>query len=118
MSKVFFEELALPEPSRFLGVGGTSRGAQFGQVVTLLTEMIEAERPDRVVVVGDVTSTAAGAVAADCADVPVDHIEAGLRSLDVGMPEERNRKITDVLAEDLYVSDPSGLEHLRREGTK
>lgn len=116
MSKVFFEELQLPKPDRFLGMGGASRAEQFAEVVRRLAQVITEVKPDRVMVVGDVTSTAAGAVAADCCDTPVDHIEAGLRSFDLAMPEERNRRMTDALADNLFVTEESGVRHLRHEG--
>ena len=116
MSDAFFEVLNLPEPEIYLEVGGLSRPDQFAQVVAGLARSIDRIRPQRVLVVGDVTSTAAAAVAADTCDVPVDHVEAGLRSFDLQMPEERNRKIADTLSDLLFVTEPSGVHNLLAEG--
>ncbi len=116
MSSSFFDLLRLPEPQAFLGVGGGAREQQFASVVAGVGRFVREWLPDRVLTVGDVTSTAAAAVAADACEVPVDHVEAGLRSFDLTMPEERNRRVADVLADMLFVSEPSGVDNLLREG--
>lgn len=116
MSGVFFDELGLPEPAHRLGSGSGSQGAQTARILTAYEEVLLAERPRGVVVVGDVTSTMACALAAAKLGVSVAHVEAGLRSGDRAMPEEINRVVTDALADLLLVSDPDGLGHLAREG--
>lgn len=116
MSAAFFDVLGLPQPDAFLGAGGGSRVEQCAGVVGKLGAYLPSVGPCRVVVVGDVTSTAAAAVAADALDVPVAHVEAGLRSFDERMPEERNRRVADCLANLLFASEPSGFQNLLREG--
>lgn len=116
LSDVFFQRFCLPEPNYHLGVGAGTRGEQFGEIVRRLAHLLPQIMADEVIVVGDVTSTAASAVAADSCDIPVSHVEAGLRSFDLTMPEERNRKIVDVLARRHFVSEPSGVTNLLREG--
>ncbi len=116
MSDAFFQRLELPEPDHHLGVKTGSRGAQFGEIVSRMSELLPKLSLDELIVVGDVTSTAAAAIAADAGDLKVSHVEAGLRSFDDSMPEERNRKLVDAIAHRLFVSEPSGLENLKREG--
>ena len=116
LSDVFFQRLCLPKPHYHLGVGAGTRGEQFGEIVRSLAQLLPQIKVDEVIVVGDVTSTAASAVAADNCDIPLSHVEAGLRSFDLSMPEERNRKIVDVLASRHFVSEPSGVTNLLREG--
>jgi UDP-N-acetylglucosamine 2-epimerase (non-hydrolysing) len=116
MSEVFFDVLGLPEPYAHLGVGAGSRVEQFAGVVAGLGRILARLRGCRVLVVGDVTSTAAAAAAADACDVPVSHIEAGLRSFDLSMPEERNRRVADALSDLLFVTEPSGAANLLAEG--
>ncbi len=116
MSDVFFRQLGLPEPDRYLGVGSGTHAEQTGAVMVGFEAALEAEQPDLVVVVGDVNSTLACALVAAKAHVPVAHVEAGLRSGDRRMPEEINRLATDSIADLLFVSEPSGAEHLRAEG--
>lgn len=98
MSDVFFNDLALPEPEWFLGVGSGTHAVQTGRAMIALEELLIAERPDALLVVGDVNSTLAGALAAAKIGVPVVHLEAGLRSGDMSMPEEVNRLVTDQLS--------------------
>jgi UDP-N-acetylglucosamine 2-epimerase (non-hydrolysing) len=117
MSEVFFTELGLPAPAFNLKVGSGTHGEQTARILEgyekiLLTE----EKPRGVVVVGDVTSTMACALAAVKLGIPVAHVEAGLRSGDRTMPEEINRIVTDALSDILLVSDPDGLVNLAREG--
>lgn len=116
LSDSFFARLGLPEPEHHLGLARGSRGEQLGTIVQALSLLLPSLKLDEVVVVGDVTSTAAGALAADACDLPVCHVEAGLRSFDPSMPEERNRRVVDVLAKRHFVSEPSGVKNLLAEG--
>ncbi|HWG42128.1 MAG TPA: UDP-N-acetylglucosamine 2-epimerase (non-hydrolyzing) [Gemmataceae bacterium] len=116
MSQLFFEELRIPRPDVELKVGSASHAVQTAEIMKLFEPIVQAERPDALVVVGDVNSTIACALTAVKLGVRVAHVEAGLRSFDRTMPEEINRLLTDALAEWLFVSERSGLENLRREG--
>jgi len=116
MSRLFFEELRIPRPDVDLGVGSGSHAAQTAEVMKRFEPIVEAERPDAVLVVGDVNSTLACTLTAVKMGVPVAHVEAGLRSFDRTMPEEINRIVTDAISRWLLVSERSGLENLRREG--
>jgi len=98
MSDVFFRDLELPEPAWFLGVGSGTHAVQTGRAMMALEELLVSERPDALLVVGDVNSTLAGALAAVKIGIPVVHLEAGLRSGDMSMPEEVNRLVTDQLS--------------------
>jgi UDP-N-acetylglucosamine 2-epimerase (non-hydrolysing) len=123
MSGAFFADLQLPTPDVWLGVGSGSHAAQTAEIMRAFEPVLLAERPDFVVVVGDVNSTMACAVvtskiAFDAAGSRprVVHVEAGLRSFDRSMPEEVNRVITDHVSDLLFVTEPSGVQNLRREG--
>lgn len=116
MSDVFFQQLDLPEPDVYLGVGSGSHAVQTAKIITAFEETLLAEAPDLVIVVGDVNSTLACTLVAAKLEVPVDHVEAGLRSFDRRMPEEINRIVTDRLAQRLFVTEPSGVANLRAEG--
>ena len=121
LSDVFFNELEMPHPDISLEVGSGKHGRQTARVIERFEEMLETlavtgKPVDRVVVVGDVNSTMAATLAAVKLYVPVAHVEAGLRSFDRTMPEEINRIVTDSLCDMLLVSEPSGVENLRREG--
>jgi UDP-N-acetylglucosamine 2-epimerase (non-hydrolysing) len=116
LSDVFFEELDLPEPDLNLGVGSGSQAGQTAALLVALEEAFEASRPDRVVVYGDVNSTLAAALVCAKLLIPVAHVEAGLRSFDVTMPEEINRRVTDLLADPLFVTAPEGEVNLAAEG--
>ncbi len=116
MSKVFFEDLRLPQPDIYLGVGSGSHAQQTAKVMVEFERVVQETSPDLVVVVGDVNSTLACSLVAAKLHVPVAHVEAGLRSFDRSMPEEINRLVTDAIADLLFVSEPSGIEHLRAEG--
>src|SRR5262249_3945602 len=116
MSDAFFRVLHLPEPDVHLGVKARTRMGQVAEIVAGLEKVLARHRPRIMCVIGDVTSTLAGAVAAASADLPVAHIEAGLRSLDRTMPEEINRVMTDSIAAWFFVSEPAGVKHLVREG--
>jgi UDP-N-acetylglucosamine 2-epimerase (non-hydrolysing) len=116
MSEVFFEQLELPVPDYYLGVGGGSHTQQTARIMLEFEKVVDAERPDLVVVVGDVNSTIACALVAAKAQIPVAHVEAGLRSGDRSMPEEINRILTDALSEHLFVTEQSGMDNLAKEG--
>ncbi len=116
MSEVFFEELGLPQPDRNLGVGSGSHAAQTAALLIALEDAFSEETPDRVVVYGDVNSTLAAALVCAKLQIPVAHVEAGLRSFDTSMPEEVNRRVTDLLSDPLFVTAPEGAQNLAREG--
>jgi len=116
MSASFFEELALPEPDIHLGVGSGSHGEQTGRILAACEEVLLKESVAAMVVVGDVNSTLACALAAAKCRVPVAHVEAGLRSFDRTMPEEINRVLTDAVADYLFTPSADADENLRREG--
>ena len=121
LSDVFFQELEIQPPDISLNIGSGTHGKQTGDIIaaveTILLDAQRVEQPyHRMLVVGDVNSTMAAAIAAVKLNVPVAHIEAGLRSFDRSMPEEINRIVTDSICDVLLVSEPSGAEQLRREG--
>lgn len=116
MSRVFFEDLQMPMPDIHLGVGSGSHAEQTARVMVEFERVCERERPDLVVVVGDVNSTLACSIVAAKLCIPVAHVEAGLRSFDLTMPEEINRIVTDRLAEILLTPSADGDENLLREG--
>ena len=116
LSEVFFPELGLPPPDVYLGTGSGSHAEQYARVLQGFESVLKQERPQWVIVVGDVNSTLACALAATQARVQVAHVEAGLRSFDRSMPEEINRVLTDHLSTLLFTSEPCGAENLRREG--
>jgi len=116
MSDVFLAELGLPEPDVTLGVGSGSHAEQTASVLTGLEPVLDERRPDLVVVVGDVNSTLAAALTAVKLDLPVAHVEAGLRSFDPRMPEEHNRRLTDHLSTVLLAHSQSAVANLRNEG--
>src|SRR5262249_50420231 len=116
MKDVFFEELGLPEPDAFLGVGSGSHAAQTGRLFLALEPALDEMKPDVVVVVGDVNSTLAAALVAAKKLIAVVHVEAGLRSFDRAMPEEINRIVTDQIADLLYVTEQDAVRNLEREG--
>lgn len=116
MSKVFFDELDIPEPDYFLGAGSGTHAEQTAKIMTVFERVCHKEKPDVVVVVGDVNSTLACSVTAKKLNVKVAHVEAGLRSFDMTMPEEINRIVTDSLSDYLFISEKSGMQNLKREG--
>jgi UDP-N-acetylglucosamine 2-epimerase (non-hydrolysing) len=118
MSKVFFEDLDLPEPNYFLGVGSGTHAEQTGKIMIEFERAIQDERPDLVVVFGDVNSTLACSVTAKKLSLPVAHVEAGLRSFDMTMPEEINRKVTDAISNMLFTPSKDGDENLIQEGVE
>ncbi|SDH13187.1 non-hydrolyzing UDP-N-acetylglucosamine 2-epimerase [Nitrosomonas sp. Nm132] len=116
MNDVFFEELGIPEPDIFMAAGGGSHSQQTAKIMLAFEEYCQAEPPDAIVVVGDVNSTLACSIVAKKLHIPVAHVEAGLRSGDIKMPEEINRLVTDSISDWFFVTEPSGMMHLRREG--
>ncbi len=116
MSRLFFEDLGIPRPDLNLEVGSGSHAAQTAEIIRRFEPVVTERRPDVVLVVGDVNSTIACALVAVKLGVRVAHVEAGLRSFDRTMPEEINRVLTDAISDYLFVTEPSGLENLRREG--
>ena len=116
MSEIFFEELGLPEPDLNLGVGSGSHGTQTAALLVAMEETFSSAAPHRVVVYGDVNSTLAAALTCAKLGIPIAHVEAGLRSFDASMPEEINRRVTDILSDPLYVTAPEGEVNLAREG--
>lgn len=116
MSDVFLRELSLPEPDVFLGVGSGTHGEQTARALAGIEQVLLERRPALVVVPGDVNSTLAGALAAVKLQIPVAHLEAGLRSYDPAMPEEHNRKLTDHVSSLLLVHSESAIGNLEREG--
>jgi UDP-N-acetylglucosamine 2-epimerase (non-hydrolysing)/UDP-GlcNAc3NAcA epimerase len=115
MSKVFFEELGVPAPDVELGVGSGTNTAQTVRMLSALEPVLAEPRPDLVLVYGDTNSTLAGALAAAQAQIPVAHVEAGMRSFDRAMPEEVNRVLTDHTSELLFCSTETAVSNLERE---
>jgi UDP-N-acetylglucosamine 2-epimerase (non-hydrolysing) len=116
MSQIFLEELGVRPPQHMLGVGSGPHGAQTARVMERIEPILEQERPDVILVPGDVNSTVAAALVAAKLDIPVGHIEAGLRSYDRAMPEEINRILTDQMSSLLFIHSPEARDNLLREG--
>jgi UDP-N-acetylglucosamine 2-epimerase (non-hydrolysing) len=116
MSDVFIGELGLGRPAHVLEVGSGSRAHQLARTVERLEPVLREERPDLVLVVGDVNSTLGAALAALACEIPIGHVEAGLRSFDRSMPEETNRVLVDAVSELLFTHSPEARENLLREG--
>jgi UDP-N-acetylglucosamine 2-epimerase (non-hydrolysing) len=116
MSDIFFNQLELPKPDFYLGIGGGSHTYQKANVMIKFEEILKEERPDLVLVVGDVNATPACSIVAVKMGIPTVHVEAGLRSGDRTMPEEINRIITDAIVDMLFVTEQSGMIHLAKEG--
>jgi len=116
MNDVFFDELGIPQPDHALGAGGGTHAGQTARIMVGFEALCLQARPDAVLVVGDVDSTLACAIAAKKLGIPVAHVEAGLRSGDMAMPEEINRLVTDSISDWLFVTEPAALAHLQREG--
>jgi UDP-N-acetylglucosamine 2-epimerase (non-hydrolysing) len=116
MSDIFFDELSLPRPDYHLGVGSGSHGTQTAAILAGTEQVLIQEDPDVVLVYGDTNSTLAGALAAAKLQIPVAHIEAGLRSFDSAMPEEINRVVADHLSSLLFCPTKTAVDNLRAEG--
>ncbi len=116
MSEIFFEEMDIPRPDYHLGIGGSSHGKMTGQMLEKLEELYLDLKPDAVLVYGDTNSTLAGALAASKLNIPVAHVEAGLRSYWMRMPEEQNRVLTDHISTWLFCPTLTSIENLRKEG--
>jgi len=116
MSKAFFDDLGMPKPDIDLEVGSGSQAEQTGRIMVAFEKVCEVEKPDLIIVVGDVNSTMACTITAKKLGIKVAHVEAGLRSRDMSMPEEINRLCTDVLCDHLYTTDRMADENLRNEG--
>lgn len=118
MSEVFFEEMSIPKPHYNLNINGLGHGAMTGQMLEKIEEVLLQEKPDWVVVYGDTNSTLAGALAAKKLHIRVAHVEAGLRSFNMDMPEEINRILTDRISDVLFCPTDTAIENLKREGFK
>lgn len=116
MSEVFFEELGIPPPSNHLECGGGSHANQTAKVMIAFENICTIKRPDCVIVVGDVNSTLACSIVAKKLQIPVAHVEAGLRCGDMTMPEEINRLATDSISDWFFCTEPAGVENLIKEG--
>jgi len=116
MSKIFFHDLELPEPDFNLGVGSGSQAEQTAGIMIKFEEVCVKEKPDLIIVVGDVNSTLACSLVAAKTGIKIAHVESGLRSFDRTMPEEINRMVTDTLSDFLFVTEPTGIQNLKNEG--
>jgi UDP-N-acetylglucosamine 2-epimerase len=116
LSKIFFSQLSIPEPDYNLGIGSAEHGEQTGRMLKGIEEVLLFESPNLVIVYGDTNSTLAGALAGAKQNIPVAHVEAGLRSFKKSMPEEINRVLTDHLSSLLFCPTKTAVQNLRREG--
>lgn len=116
MSDIFFEQLSIPRPSFQLGINSGQHGEMTGRMLEEIEKILLSEEPDRVLVYGDTNSTLAGALAAAKLHIPVAHIEAGLRSFNMNMPEEINRILTDQLSDILFCPTDTAIDNLKLEG--
>lgn len=116
MSDIFFDEMQIPKPNYFLGIGGKSHGAMTGQMIEKIEEVALKEKPDWIMVYGDTNSTLAGAIVASKLHIKLAHIEAGLRSFNMKMPEEVNRILTDRVSTILFCPTDTAIKNLKAEG--
>jgi UDP-GlcNAc3NAcA epimerase len=116
MSQVFFDEMDIPKPLYNLNINGTSHGSMTGQMLSKIEELLKVEQPDLVLVYGDTNSTLAGALAAKKMNIAVAHVEAGLRSFNIKMPEEINRILTDRISDILFCPTKTAVLNLEKEG--
>ncbi|MEU6644339.1 UDP-N-acetylglucosamine 2-epimerase (non-hydrolyzing) [Saccharomonospora sp. NPDC046836] len=116
LSTVFFTEMGLPQPQVRLAVGGSSRGSQIATALQSMDEHFRQRRPLAIIVQGDTNTTVAGALAGNAANIPVVHVEAGLRSYDKNMPEEHNRILTDHISDMLCAATAENVRNLANEG--
>ena len=116
MSEIFFEELQIPKPKYNLALGGLSHGAMTGRMIERIEEILNQEKPHFTLVYGDTDSTLAGALASVKLQIPIIHVEAGLRSFNMAMPEEINRILTDRISRLLFVPSATAMQNLKNEG--
>jgi len=116
MSDIFFDEMKIPKPNYLLGIGGKSHGAMTGQMIERIEEVVLKEVPDWIMVYGDTNSTLAGAIVASKLHIKLAHIEAGLRSFNMKMPEEVNRILTDRVSQILFCPTTTAIDNLKNEG--
>lgn len=116
MSDIFFNEMKIPKPNYYLGIGGKSHGAMTGQMIEKIEEVALKEQPDWILVYGDTNSTLAGAIVASKLHIKLAHIEAGLRSFNMKMPEEINRILTDRVSQILFCPTDTAINNLKQEG--
>lgn len=116
MSEIFFDEMEIPKPDYNLNINGLGHGAMTGQMLEKIEEVLIKEKPDWVLVYGDTNSTLAGALAAKKLHLKVTHVEAGLRSFNMDMPEEINRILTDRISDILFCPTDTAVENLKKEG--
>ncbi|MBD3180157.1 MAG: UDP-N-acetylglucosamine 2-epimerase (non-hydrolyzing) [Candidatus Latescibacteria bacterium] len=116
MSRIFFDDLNLPRPDIYLGIGSGTHAVQTAGVMVEFERVVKKEQPDLIIVVGDVNSTLACSLVGAKQHIPVAHVEAGLRSFDKRMPEEINRMVTDILSDFCFTTSPEAEYNLKREG--
>lgn len=116
MSQAFFDDLRLPEPHYFLDAGSGTHAQQTGRIMVAFEDLCNREKPEVVIVVGDVNSTLAASIVAKKQNIKVAHVEAGLRSFDLTMPEEINRMVTDAITDYFFVTEESAMQNLANEG--
>ncbi|WP_457561871.1 non-hydrolyzing UDP-N-acetylglucosamine 2-epimerase [Caminibacter pacificus] len=116
MSDIFFEQMHIPKPDYYLGIGGKTHGAMTGQMIEKIEEVVFEEKPDVIMVYGDTNSTLAGAIVGSKLHIPIAHVEAGLRSFNMKMPEEINRILTDRVSKWLFCPTDTAVENLKKEG--